>query len=547
MSSIDRLQKAIAQALNVSLEPPEIPKMLTDQLKELEQALSGAGAGQPPRDRMREAIERFRRKGEVGTLGDARLICFGCAEQFDPKEPRLIEVPRSIPTLLESVDRYSQEPRSFRRCYRGLLHVYFAYDGDGEATQAAGRENWRELRSYLNAKHAAIRVEGMQPEWAEAIGTNPNLLTADPASPYARDLLNGDAEEVNQIKSRLEIQEGSWLMRRLILAQIITATRESDNSFKRRTERLLAILEGHSLLENEGLALILERYAKILSPEPLAALRERAIRSWGNPTFRRHSPEWSRVSETAKRMISTWATLDIIREFFEVLSEDRRTDQRRLKFWQRYHDQIEDMYFALGSTALYARDADRQRVRKKMGDRLLILKRGGSPSNNAFIMLMGDIAVVEFGVKGNACYLYRRDDLPFALRGEVTGDGLKSTKHLARVTHMDGYEKWEEKFATALASWGVRSSGGHRPSTTAARPTTPRGSVGGDAGDTKFNRSKLEKLVREHHLVWVDNTDKGGNISVISTQEHGPIADTLRTWGFSYSEKRWMWWRKDWA
>ena len=49
MSSIDWLQKAIAQALSVSLQPPEIPKVLTQQLKELQQALSGAGAGQPPR------------------------------------------------------------------------------------------------------------------------------------------------------------------------------------------------------------------------------------------------------------------------------------------------------------------------------------------------------------------------------------------------------------------------------------------------------------------------------------------------------------------
>jgi hypothetical protein len=550
MSSIDRLQQAIVQALNVALESPQIPKVLTEQLKALEGALSGAGAGQPPRDRMREAIEHFRRTGEVGTLGNTRLICYGCADRFAPTEPPLIEELRSFPILLRSVDDYFEEPRAFRRCYRGLLRAYFAYDGDGDTTPANGRENWRELRSYLSRKRIAVRVAGFQQEWAEALEANINLLTDDPVSRYAKNLLNGDAEEVNQIKARLEIQGGSWLMRRLILAQILEGTRESDRGFRARTERLLALLEGHSLLENEGLALILERYARIRSPEQHPALRDCAIRTWGNPTFRRHSPEWSRVSETTKQMIAAWATLDIIREFFEVLSDDRRTDQRRLKFWQRYHEQIEDMYFALGSAALYGRDPDRQRVRKKMGDRLLVLKSGGTPSNNAFIMLMGDIAVVEFGVKGNACYIYKRSDLPFSLRGDVSGDGLKSRNHLERLTHMDGHQTWEEKFGAALAIRGVQPSASDRSSTSSKRdyrPATQPGSSGGGAEAAGFNRSTLEKFVREHQLVWVDHTDKGGNISVISSQESGAIADALRAWGFSFSQKRWVWWRKGWT
>jgi hypothetical protein len=391
----------------------------------------------------------------------------------------------------------------------------------------------------------------MQPEWAEMIEDHADLLTEDPVSRYARKLLEGDPEEVNQIKSKLEIQDGSWLMHRLILAQIAAATRESDVSFGSRTNALLRLLEKHPLLENAGLALILDRYAAIRLREPNTVLRDRAVSSWGNPTFRRHSPQWSRVSESAKEMIAKWAKLDIIKEFFEILSEDRLTDQRRLKFWQRYHEQIDGMYFALGSTALNAQDADAKRVRTKMGEHLLVLKRGGSPSNNAFIMLMGEIVVVEFGLKGNACFFYKKEGLPFSLRYEVSGDGegLRSPNHLERLIHKDSsFQTWEDKFEAALQARDIRTRARASPRSQAPRVAAPDLQETSDAGSSNnFSRRALEAFVREHQLVVADNTDRGGNVWVISPAQSGPIANVLRSWGFSYSDKRQSWWRKDWT
>jgi hypothetical protein len=454
MSAIDRLQKVLAEALAISFESPPVPKTLDDQLHALRQTLSGAGAQRPSRDRVHEAIARFRQTQKLIRPADARLVCYGCAERFSAGEPPLIEDPAAIATLLQSVDQYAREPRSFRRCYRGLLHVYFTYDGEGDATGDAGRDSWRALRTYLSVRRSAIRVGGLQPEWVETIESNPDLLTADPVGRYTARLLDGDTAEVDQIKLRLDIQDTSWLMRRLIIAQIVAATRASDEDFMRRAGRLLGLLEGHPLLETEALVLIIERYASICSPVPHPGLRERAIRAWGNPMFRRHSAEWCRVSEPARAMIAQWVTLDIIEEFFQVLSEDRQTEQRRARFWQRYHERIDDVYVALGSAALYSKDRDAERVRMKMGDRVLALRRGGNPLNNALILLLPDIVAVEFGVRGEACYLYERNALPFALRGEVSGDpdGLKSVDHLQRLTHTDaGFETWEDKFHAALS------------------------------------------------------------------------------------------------
>jgi hypothetical protein len=247
-------------------------------------------------------------------------------------------------------------------------------------------------------------------------------------------------------------------------------------------------------------------------------------------------------------MIAAWATLDIIRQFFEVLSDDRQTDKRRLEFWQRYHEQIQGVYFALGSAAMNARDADSRRIREQMGDHLLTLKRGGNVSNNAFIMQMGDVVAVEFGVKGNACYLYKKSALPFVLRGEVTPEELRSADSLDRLTHADGYNKWEEKFATALARLGIHPTAG-------LHPRTRTGPAQGRTqelpqyrpADSGFSRQAMHQFLKEHALMVVDNTQKGGIISVMTSQETGLVATTLKGWGFSFSRNRELWWRKGWA
>jgi hypothetical protein len=38
-------------------------------------------------------------------------------------------------------------------------------------------------------------------------------------------------------------------------------------------------------------------------------------------------------------------------------------------------------------------------------------------NNNAFIMCIGEHVVVEFGLKGNACFIFKRDRLPFRCSG----------------------------------------------------------------------------------------------------------------------------------
>ncbi len=543
MDAVSQLIAAMARALQTSFEPPVVPPMLHEELDALKRLLRGAGGGAPSRDRLREAVALFRASREIPNLMFARAVCFGACEKFDRLEPPLIEEGSAFPELLDRIDAaYRPEPRPFRRCYRGLLHSYFTYDGDTPETSAAGRKNWTLLRDYLRDRRYATESEGTQPEWLEFLGEHPNLVTDDPASRYAAELLHGNKEALEKIKVSLDVSDKSWLMRRLVLAQIRAATRTSDREFKRLVDALLHMLEGHDVLEDEGLTLILNRYASSAAPKLHIGLRDRAVKSWGNPWLDKHSAKWTLASAEARRLVTGWFKLHVIRTFFETLSEDGRTDPRRVRFWEKYYEQIGDMYFALGSTTRYARGADAKRMREEMGGRLLGLRNAGPGANNAFIMMIGDIVAVEFGMSGHACFLYRRDSLPFELSGEVSGstdrDGLRSPDNLERLTHVDTRRgTWEENFAEALRRHGTPRS--IREDRDRRAPASDR--IG------SLSRQRLQEFCDAHGLVWQDNLAKGGILAVRFRFNAGGIADRLKSWGFIYSDQKQFWWRKSWS
>ena len=55
--------------------------------------------------------------------------------------------------------------------------------------------------------------------------------------------------------------------------------------------------------------------------------------------------------DEAREMILGWLRRRLIKDFFELLSEDRAAEPRRLNYWLRFEPAIEDMWFVLGSQA----------------------------------------------------------------------------------------------------------------------------------------------------------------------------------------------------
>lgn len=522
------------------------------------------------RDRIREEIARFRESGMLADARAARLVCWGTT-LGSGQEKMLIEDPERFPLLLDKVADFRVEPRPYRRCWRGLLEGYLTYDPDSGA--AAGKANWTLLRSYLEDARPALDRSGFVPDWLATIDDHSNLLKDAPCDRYGLDLLNGDTNVLEPLRSTLGIGDASWVMRSAIEAQIARALALDDNSLREVLPRLIALLEEHELLADGGLARLLDRYV-VCNPlvvEP--TIRDYSVLKWGNPWLERNDSQWSRIREDSRKMVSDWLKLDFIEQFFSLLSADQLNDARRLAFWKRYHRQIDDMYFALGDTASRNTSADFKTLRKRMSGRILTLENGGTPNNNAFIMRIGGYVFVEFGEKGNAMFAFDGKNLPFNLsRSWVEGnkDALKHPSHVERIIHMDSrWETWEDKIAVSIEQLtGCRpdeAGPARRPtrSPAAVPPSAPAKTVGHSSqpstpaqpsfpssswqapkrhsaspSDTEVNDFLLANLIRTS-----DMRPKGGSLWVYAAQQ-GAIGRQLKEWGFTWSERRGAWYGK---
>jgi hypothetical protein len=520
---------------------------ITKEIETLGKWIGGKTSPRPTTDLVLEALQHFYQSLTVSNLREAQLVCYGCIEPFGDEKTRLIEDKQRFPRLLDCVERYRPTPRAFRRCYRGLLSGYFQYDPDGPKNSIAGKDNWRRLRSYLHERADDINCSDIEPDWVGAISQHKNLLTDDPCGRYALSLLSGDAREFEEAKRGLDIPDASWLVTRLIFAQVDTAVSGNDSVFLGYLSRLLALLEEHRLVLDSQLAKVLERYRKCEGNLSSTLLRDFAVARWGIPWLSSNSARWGRVSEAVRRMVADWLKLELLQQFFGLLAEDGTNDKRRLRFWERYIESIDDMYFALGSYAGSNRRRDFVELRKKMSGRVLDLRAGGVPRNNAFIMRMGDYVAVEFGVRGNACFIFEHRRLPFDLnRPAIAGDKteLKHDSHVERLLHIDGTASlWEQQFEQKLRRL-VR-----------VQPTASRiaGALGvrrreaavpnAHTGQSSYARTELDPFATRRGLRIRDLTAQGGDLWVLTDQSDQTVNRQLSQWGFRYKPNK-GWWRE---
>jgi len=577
MSSLSHLRGALVEATSGLLQGPIFDfRPLDRQVAKLSDWLGERGSAKPAQDAIILALWAFYRDQEFQSRRQARLVCFGCVDPVFPAGARMIEDGDRFPKLLRAIDAYLPNPRAFRLCYRGLLHAYFGYD-PGRA-RSAGQRNWDQLRTYLDDRAANTLAPGPLPVWVETLQANTELLSNDPGEAYGKTLLTGQSEEFDRAREALDIHEDSWLIWRLVLGQVEAASREADSAFQRYLPKLLDLLSRHPLTVNEGLAKLLIRYRTCTPAVVHVGLRDFAVARWGNPWLSLNRVKWSLVSDEARAMVADWLKLVLIQQFFSLLAADRANNTRRLKFWERYRDSINDMYFALGNTARCHPGADFQDIRKKMAGRLLNLHSAGPPANNAFIMCIGDYVVVEFGLSGNACYVFRRDCLPFRLDGNIAGNGnaLKHQSYVQRLLHIDSaFESWEQTFQRTLASLiGVRPAPaalgndirtavspkvvpgiiGAQPATLSARPQSPVGQAPPQMSPpasnstpmvsrTTFSERELSRLCDTRRIRIEDFRERNGNLWVLTSDTDGHVSSQLRSWGFAFKAGK-GWWRK---
>ncbi|VVP47959.1 hypothetical protein PS838_05198 [Pseudomonas fluorescens] len=552
MSSLDYLLALLQRGIQEGAKPMQAFSGIDDVLVEMSSRAKSKTTGSVSEDHLLEAVRRFWDSQDVPTFRDAYLLSWGLCLPHHPMEPCVLEDPPRFHQFLDSLDSYNFKPPAYRRCYQGLVKSYFTYDALSDSVPPAGRNNWKILRDYLRDRNNLIRDAQINPEWVETATGNRQLFGESPCEPYVEALLRGDAGAIDHLCEQLGIGKASWFLRDLLLAQVRGATQLGHEQFKEIMPRLLELLAKNVVLRDRGIALILDRYVNVPGAHLHQGLREASVQWWGNPWLPSNETRWGAVVPAARTMVANWLKLEFIETFFTKLAEDGLGDRRRMEFWKRYVKAIEPIEFALGSTARNSRERDFVMLRDKMKG--LICDLDASGANNAFIMTMGDLVVVEFSGMGNALYGYDASkSLPFdstkTLRLAI--DDPNSLKHkpphrVLWLQHQDGihgWGKWEQMFEATL-----RQGFGINPEAALVSGSGPiihssRSHSDSHIGDVqRYSRTALNSFVNAYGFHIEDKTLQGGCLWVRADVDDTHVSRVLTHWGFRYKAGK-GWWK----
>lgn len=494
----------------------------------------------PGKDIIAAAIRQFHNSGQAESFREVKLICYGISTEVLPDRILLLRDPVLVGRLLDIVESLRPQPRKYRRCFQALMTAYF--ESRPDISQGEVYRSWLAIRKFLRTGTVSIRHDPM-PEWAVRVIEHRNVFDDDPCEPYGNKVLDGNLPKIREAFSTIGIGKNSWIQADIFMASVRAACNSGDHQFRRYIDVLLSLLEENPGIQLLGLKSILNRYALIHSSPEHTALRVRVVDLLGNPLLTSNVPRWEGVLPDARKMVSNWIKLKLIEQFFELLSHDGATDSRRLQFWAKYVSLIENVWFVLGSGARGAANPDFKKLRSLMGDQALNLE-GATYGNNAFVMKIGSLLVVEFGETGNAAYLFDAHNPPFELQGTLQlRDHLKNRRNLGNLKHVDGRGKWEDKFRqaiidhTGLIGMGMEDSGSsqneHRQRDTTRSP-------GGVLAPLDFDKA-FRTFCADRGLRFHDRRLMGGKLVVYASADNPKISGTLGQWGFTFDRSIGAW------
>ena len=533
------------------------PEEMTRALRDVRKAFDSPAVETDTRSSVL-ALSRFRKNGHFANFIELKYGCFGVGLpiMWGNDEWSVIGDEELLRQLLKQVDDERKQPRRFRKCYQGLMHSYFSYPVlEEEAEQVV--KNWKILQRYLGNRRELALSATNTPTWLAMLDKHANLLTSKACEPYAADLLQGDRKTLEIAAEGIGISLTSWVWQEAIVTTVKAATGvDSDADFRQRVDTLLNLLFSASdrkLSESlllHCLALILIRYVKCTEKPEHPRLRDVAVQHIGNPWLKRTSWDAYVKNDNARKMVDGWLKRRLITDFFALLSEDGAADQRRLNYWLRFEPVIEDMWFALGPHARDATTTDFREMRKRMEGRLHYLSGQGSQLNNAFLMKIGEFLVVEFGVTGNATYIFNAGDskIDFSKR-EMNIYRLKGKNHVGRLIHISDWEYTFDQWLCPRIGWHPKT--GIQP-VVAAKPAPVRSSTTSAAqrfgqaraANKKPDDSKqLFELLGQLNLEYEDNRSKGGPLWIRTGNTNIYLNDRLARMGFRYTANK-GWWRE---
>ena len=560
LSFRNRLQQINTEVLRSPI--PNLSEEMAQTTQRLRTEYGDISKGASDQKGIAAAVIAYLKTHQLPTYRDIKYVCFGASSQYGTPLTSVIEHKTLFPKLLKEVAQLQPEPRKFRRCYQGLLKSYLRYPGQDERVR--GHKNWLALREFLAQHCKALKQQKPVLEWTQALYDHRNLLADKPCQPYAKAMLAGDSSVVEELKTRLGIDDDTWVMNELVLAQVQGATALNDSAFFTQVTPLVQLLEQHSGLITKGLALLLRRYQVCLDHIEHPILREAALKQWKSPWLDANKPLWyAQIGEAATNMVRLWLTKQHIKDFFGLLQADGQADSQRMAFWLQYAEAIDDFWLALGAHSFTNRKADYQRIRTQMEGRCMRLVNSNQNYDNAFLMQIGNYIFIEFGKQGHACHIFRADNKPFTTgQASVSGTttGLKNTKHPGHFTKLTHHHGWQSDFAYSLRAYANAMPAENKPKAVPFRALDTSKITASHQAATIVTSSnhpvstqtqqkaivdikQLQAFCAAHNLHIDDGRVHGGALYVRTTKNDIVIADALESLGFNYKEGK-GWWRE---
>jgi hypothetical protein len=452
------------------------------------------------------------------------LACFGVSTRL-PDGSSLLADRTVLDRLLAYVTWYNDDTRRFRRFFDGLLRAYLDAERHTDWFAEPEQAGLEAVRQFLETHFPIIAQVVPAPDWVCAIRDYPSLLSLAPGRQFAHGWLTDHGKTFEQVAQRLRLKGSSWLANTVVQAAVDEAVALGDDAFKSHLATLLdaAAQARFRVMRDDIYQALLTRYAACSDRTVHNGLRDAVVDSWKNPWLVSNHATWSRVSEDTRQMVVGWLKQHLIRQFFEVLSEDGRQDHRRFEFWKGHWQTIDDMWFALGPGASRSDNPDMQKLIGKLGGRLLELT-GTTSDTNAFIMRIGGQIVVEFNQTGNAAYRYTVNGLLIErFKQTITIHELKNSAQGEQLRHASKQgAEWEERFERAIFDQ-------YRPPTASLAMSAPP-------------NPDIDAFTRGHGLNSQDNRLQGGQLWILTGTASPLVNRQLTAWGFKFREDR-GWWR----
>lgn len=548
---VDRLNRHMAHVRDVLADddtPFGRPDLMEKAVAVIRARVNGTG-GTVGADRIRDALALVERKGiQAACDTHLRYLCWALNEPWRDGPTLLGRPDGTIQVLLERAGTALQDGMLPLSAWRGLLAGYLGLD----ARPAGGilRGAWLAVREFLaKTLDRVCKKAKFQPDWLNALVKHRAILGDDPCGAYASSVFAGETQVLTPLRDAVGIPEQSWFWQELVLSQVKVLCELPDDRYLKALDRFLPTLEGYPTLADDALVMILDRHHRSLASQPHQGLQDFAVSHWGSP-YREAPGGWLLVEPSVKAMVREWIVRRDLKLFFDLLSADGASDQRRLNFWLQFAGQVDIPRFVLGDAAFSNPTADYARLRKE--GRAARLTSPGSPDNNAFILTIGNHVFVEFGQPPNAAYGYRKSNLPFDINARVLD--LKwdlKDKDRARfwLPHNHG---WEEKFMAELAEEGIypedciRPNGARQRDLHDVRRMTSAGTSPKQAshpqGRPNDNWAQAAKDVAAFHGLRVeDKRAQGGCLWVRTNNARHPARPELEGLGFKFTPERGFW------